>query len=275
MSYDVDELFRFRGTEGGYSVEKYLKRDDPSVTELEIPAEYNGKPVIKIGKYAFNFAMHLRRVKIPPSVREILAWAFNNAKKLEELEFSEGLELISNYAFSETGLKSAALPKSLKELYWGAFKDCRELESVRFNSSPNIQLNVFHGCPKLPPETAAIGLVRSTDITKPIHPSDLAKITDKGLNDIFDCFRGDVFELLAKNNCFRDCDSGYLFVRMAEENAAGLFPLAEKYGMTPCEELADLLLAKAVEIKATEITAYLLDLKNRKFGFNGGNDFAL
>lgn len=274
MSYSVDELFRFEKTKGGYSIDKYLKTNDPTITEIEIPAEYNGEPVTEIA--GFCPSKYIKRVIIPPSVRRIGSEAFWKCEGLETAELSEGLEVIGADAFEETNLKSIVLPKSLKRICSEAFMLCTELEHVEFNSSPTFEPNVFGDCPKLPPETVAMGLVRSTDITSPLLFSDILELTEfsPGLPD---CFRPDVFELLAKNDCFRNWDRRlrYLFYIMIEENKAELFPVAEQYGMLEDAELLDMLLSYAIESQTTEITAYLLDLKNRKFGFNGGNKFEL
>ncbi|MDE6731525.1 MAG: leucine-rich repeat domain-containing protein [Oscillospiraceae bacterium] len=275
MSYSVDELFGFKKTDNGYALADYRQKNDPSVTELELPAAYKGLPVASISHGSFAYSKHIKRVKIPGSVREVLFNAFYNIPTLEEVELSEGLELISNYAFARTGLKSVKLPKSLKELYWGAFEDCAELERAEFGGAPKIQMHIFRGCPKLPPETVAIGLVRSTDITTPVFPNDLFRMTDRSYTTSFDCFRPDVFELLAKNNCFQKCDLKHLFRRITDESKAGLFPIAEQHGMLESAALVDLLIEYSAENGKTEITAFLLDYKNRKFGFKGGGDLAI
>lgn len=230
MSYSIDDLFEFREVKGDYFLVKYLKRDDPTVTELEIPEEYNGLPVTRIDPQAFESAEYLKSVK---------------------------------------------LPKSLKELCFGVFRFCRELERVEFGGLPWFAFGVFSGCPKLPPETIVMGLVRFADITKPIPAGDLQFITETIPNMPCDCFRRDVFEILAKNNCFRKCDLTFLLKRIIEANKSELFPLAEEYGMLANAELADALVEYSAEHGKTEITAYLLDLKNRKFGFKKGGDLDL
>lgn len=271
---DVNELFRFEETEGGYAVMKYLKKGDPNITELELPKEYNGVPVTVI--FGFSHSNYLKRVVIPPSVRSIGSEAFWRCKGLEAAELSEGLKEIGANAFEETNLKSIVLPKTLKMIRSEAFLLCTELERVEFNSSPIIEPNVFGGCPKLPPETVTIGLVRSTDITSPLLYTDFLELTEisPGLPD---CFRPDVFELLAKNDCFRNWDRhlSYLFDIIIEENKPELFPVAEQYGMLENAELLDMLLSYAIENQTTELTAYLLELKKRKFGFASGGDLDL
>lgn len=271
MSYNVDELFRFRRDDDGYAVLDYLKKDDPTVTELEIPAEYNGAPVVKILSTGIGYARFLKRVKIPGSVRGIMGSAFHSCPELCEVELSEGLEMIGSSAFQQTKLKAVTLPKSLKGLYWGAFRLCRKLERVDFGGSPWFGASVFSGCPKLPPETIVMSLVRSTDITRAIPNKDISEITANIPGVPCDCFRRDVFELLVKNRSFRDCNLKRVFEGMINNNKAELFPVAEEYGMTPGAKILDKLISCAAERQITECTAYLLELKNRKFGFGGGD----
>lgn len=233
MSYSADELYRFNETEGGYSVEEYLKGDDPSVTEPEIPEEWKGKPVSAIAPGAFEAAMYLKHVK---------------------------------------------LPKSIKTLCYRAFADCWSLESVEFEPGAEIELesDVFTGCDKLPAETLAIGLLRSVNLTAAFEKGHCPALW------IFDTDSPDkaseVFEILAKNNCYREAspdDLEFILGAFIGINNIKALPIAEKYGLLENAGLVNSLLAKAIESERTEMTAFLLDYKNRKFGFDGGEDFEL
>lgn len=226
MSCNVDELFWFTEIEGGYAVEKKLKTNLPTVTELEIPEEYKGKPIIMLGGVGG-----------------------------------------SNY------LKSVKLPKSLKRINDFAVASCPELEHVEFNSAPYIGLLAFGDCPKLPPETIAMGLVHSTDLTQPILEDDVTLITYPF--SPLDIYRADVYELLAKNNCFREIDPKDILYRAILNNKPEIIPIAEQYGMLDDANLIDGLIHYAIEQKIVEITAYLLDLKNRKFGFDHESELKL
>lgn len=271
----VDELLKFiKNTDkkfGGYGVAEYLKKSDPTVTDIEIPAEYNGLPVTMILGGSFSSAKNIKRVSIPGSVRFVAGLAFYNCALLEAVELSEGIETIGSTSFELSGLKSVKLPKSLKKLGSYAFQFCKSLEGVEFEVEPSeFGSRVFHGCDKLPPETLVMGLVRSTDIASPVCKADFREMTNKFLGADCDYFRPDVFELLAKNNCFRGCNVRYLFEKMIREDmAAKLFPIAEEHGMLSSVKLLDMLISCCIERGKTEITAYLLDLKKRKFGFNG------
>lgn len=278
---EADELFRFiKNTDknlAGYAVAEYLKKDDPTVTDIEIPAEYDGLPVTAILSVGFSSAKNIRRVSIPGSVRFIAGWAFINCESLEAADLSEGIEIIGSGVFRCSGLKSVKLPKSLKKLGEGAFELCGNLESVEFGGVPSeIGARVFHGCEKLPPKLLVMSAVRSTDITKPVCKADFRENIDHFIGADCEYFHPEIYHLLAKNNCFRNCNVRYLFEKMIREDmAAKLFPIAEEHGMLSSAKLLDMLISYGIEQNKTEVTAYLLDVKNRKFGFEGGNGFDL
>ncbi|MDE6726383.1 MAG: leucine-rich repeat domain-containing protein [Oscillospiraceae bacterium] len=275
---EVDELFRFiKNTDkklGGYAVAEYLKKDDRTVTDVKIPAEHNGLPVTMLLGCCFASARSIRRVSM--SVRFIADNAFVNCASLEAAELCEGIETIGVSAFERPGLKSVKLPKSLKRLGNYAFRFCRNLESAEFGSAPSeFGSRVFHECDKLPAETFVMGLVRSTDITSPIRRADFQKIKDNHIDEDCEYFRPDVFELLAKNNCFRNCRVKDLFEEMIREDRTDLIPIAGEYGMLSDAELVDTLIDYCAERGKPEVTAYLLDLKKRMFGFEGGRGYEL
>lgn len=277
---NVDELFKFiKNTDkalGGYAVAEYLKKSDTAVTDIEIPAEHNGLPVTMILSGCFSSAQSITRVSVPESVRVIASTAFYNCTSLEAVELSEGITAIGSSVFELTGLKSVKLPKSLKKLGSYAFHFCRNLESVEFGSTPSeFGSRVFHGCDKLPPEISVMSLTRSTDITSPVRKADFREMIYDFRGADCDYFRPDVFKLLAKNKCFRNCNVKFLFEKMINEDYAELIPIAEKYGMLSNRELVDMLISYGIESENTGMTAYLLDLKNRNFGFDHESELNL
>ncbi|MDE6580779.1 MAG: leucine-rich repeat domain-containing protein [Ruminiclostridium sp.] len=151
---DIDELFEFEECEKGYILKDYLLKNDPSVTEAEIPSEYKGKPVTIISSCAFFASEHLRRVKIPDGItticnltfggcddlktvilpsglKKIGSQAFSDCEKLENIIFPDGLEVIEDCAFSSClSLKTVILPDSVKKIGDSAFFRCTNLTSV-------------------------------------------------------------------------------------------------------------------------------------------------
>ena len=114
--------FALNAAGDGYILTDYIG-DDAAV---EIPAEYQGKPVVQIGRCAFADCRQLTSVTIPGSVKSIEEFAFSGCTKLQQLNMEEGLLTIANYAFSECySLYEVVLPESLKVVTVYAFEFCR------------------------------------------------------------------------------------------------------------------------------------------------------
>lgn len=283
MSYDIDELFRFDKSMGGCILTRYLKKDDPTITELEIPAEYHGLPVARLIN-CFGWAKYLKRVVIPPSVLIVDNASFYECKALKIVELSEGLKIIGAYAFGGTNLKSIVLPKSLKRLGDRVFADCDNLESVTFNSMPIFMDEVFFNCNKLPADITLMGLVNSCDIGKPFavrtfnnafNPDDPML---PGLTGHLQYIRPDVFDLAIKNDCFRSVDISVMLKFFIKRGDAESLRFTEERGLFNSRELVDELIEASARDGETELTAYLLELKKRKLGFAGygeGDNFEL
>ena len=150
---NIDRLFEFEEQDAGYILKKYLLENDRSVTDVEIPSEYKGKPVIGIGDYAFFNAYFLNSVRIsegvekighgafdqcddlktvilPDSLTVIESVAFQGCTKLENISFPRELKVIGELAFDHCGIRSLVLPAGLEELGRSAFVMCLELRSV-------------------------------------------------------------------------------------------------------------------------------------------------
>ncbi len=228
MSYEVDELFEFREVKGEYFLAKYLKEDDPTVTELDIPAEFHDKPVVAIGNGAFAYSWHLQKVAVSEGIRGIAADAFTGC----------------------IGLRSVSLPASLEVIGSFAFCKCMALCEVEFGSYPKFGEAVFRFDPNLPAEITLMGWVRSRDITRPFDNTclrtEVKMAFDMPKYVPWFC-RSDVFSLAAENDCFREIG----------------------------EDILDELIEYSIKHNKTELTAYFLDLKNRKFGFKKGGDLDL
>ncbi len=81
---------------------------DTTVTNLVIPATYQGLPITSIGRSAFSYCTGLTSVTIGNSVTSI-----------------------GNYAFYDcTGLTSISIPNSVTSIGYGAFLDCYKLVEV-------------------------------------------------------------------------------------------------------------------------------------------------
>ncbi|MGN0573262.1 MAG: leucine-rich repeat domain-containing protein [Acutalibacteraceae bacterium] len=121
---------------------------------VTIPSEINGLPVTEIGDFSFNgsrrrvdsgtgFENHpnrnnnkwIRKVIIPPSVKTIGEYAFENLDWLREIVFSEGLETIKQFAFANCSrLEKIALPNSLINFELLAFEQTA-IEEITLGSN--------------------------------------------------------------------------------------------------------------------------------------------
>ncbi len=295
---NCDELFRFEEIEGGFALAEYRQKDNKKITKFEIPAEYKGLPVVaiapnafecaeyltevkipetvvQIGRSAFNEATRIKRINIPKKLKEIADYAFRNLFELKRLEIPEGIVKIGKFALKNSSLKTVVLPKSLEVLDNGAFEDCIYLENVVFNSAPRLGRQVFRRCSFLPADVTVMGLVDSCDITRPLETENFNWMFK--YPEINEFKRRDVFELAVKNNCFRNVDLTIVFNYIINSGYWDYFEIAARYGML--ESAGAEVLNKVVEYSAqhgkTELTAYLLELKKRKFGFDGDDKFEL
>lgn len=99
-----------------------------------------GSPIKKIGRGAFNYCEHLKKVYIGGSVLDIGEYAFCGCKALTDVDFGSyyGSESkkIGNYAFMDcTSLKKVVFPFGMKEIKGeGMFADCT-LDSISIPST--------------------------------------------------------------------------------------------------------------------------------------------
>lgn len=164
-------VLTFTSCEGGVMVSDC--KDDASGA-LEIPAEYNGKKVVKIGDNAFEGCTELTKVVLPADVTVIGSAAFEGCSSLAEINFPDGLKTIADYAFfgcdslkevvlypSVTtigayafyecaGLVSANIPKNITAINDGVFGQCASLAKIYIPESvKSIGDDAFDGCPSL------------------------------------------------------------------------------------------------------------------------------
>lgn len=95
--------------------------------------------------------LDIKGIFIPPSIREISYNAFTDCKSLINVEISDGVEWIWDYAFSScTALKRIILPDSVTNIRNGIFMDCTSLESVSIGKNIHIlPEEAFYGCESL------------------------------------------------------------------------------------------------------------------------------
>ena len=116
-------------------------------TEVVIPAELGGRPVTRIGEYAFYGCGELEKVRIPGSVTNVGDYAFYGCEGLVNVVLPDSVRSIGKWAFGGCkGLMSVAIPEGVESIGDRAFFGCSGLpEAAIPNSVENIGVNAFYG----------------------------------------------------------------------------------------------------------------------------------
>lgn len=130
---------------------------DKTLTEIVIPDEVEGIPVVAFKQNAFilvskglislklgdnigeipAFSMEgfdkLESIELGKKTEAIGEYAFRGCSSLEKITFSEGLKVINHSAFTNcSSLVSLEFPDSLEKIDYDAFAYCKNLKSVKF-----------------------------------------------------------------------------------------------------------------------------------------------
>lgn len=97
--------------------------------DLNIPSEYNGKPVTAIGESAFSENKNIKTVTIPDSILTIGDEAFWLCSYIESVTIGNSVTTIGEYAFGSCKLKELIIPDSVTTIKENAFSSS-ELESL-------------------------------------------------------------------------------------------------------------------------------------------------
>lgn len=115
-----------------------INRNYKNLKSLIIPSNFIDKDndinycITEIGESAFVDCKNLQSVILPPTITKIHKNAFCSCKKLTSIRFSNKLQIISDFAFSNTGIKNITIPSSVCYVGNNAFSFCEKLENVDF-----------------------------------------------------------------------------------------------------------------------------------------------
>lgn len=121
---------------------------------LEIPSEYEGLPVVELGREAFyshGYISNLTEIYIPSSVKKIGYGCFKDCTYLKKVTIEEGITEIEGWAFYGcNALESIEIPASVKSIAGSTFYNCSSLTSAVIKSNiQEIPSSIFEGCRNL------------------------------------------------------------------------------------------------------------------------------
>ncbi len=174
--------------------------------------------------------------------------------------------------FGSDYLKTVVIANGVEEIQVDAFGLCPSLEEVRLPQSiRRVYESAFRECPLLPAETVMTCLCHSPDITRPFREPFF------GFNkfDWNTALREDVFVLALKYHSFSELGSKRTAEEILCRDPIKYLRLMERAGFFSDGERLNSYIDDSVRNNTPEITAWLLEYKNRTFGFNGGGNFEL
>ncbi|MCD8206523.1 MAG: leucine-rich repeat protein [Bacteroidales bacterium] len=164
-----------------YEVSGWTKPGD-GTTDIVIPKEYRGKPVVGIGEGAFKSKSALTSVVIEEdggggNLRYIGKNAFYACTKLESINIPESVTELGEGCFHScrvlTGIK---IPSGVKEIPNSAFLYCRGLADIDLGCAETIGSSAFYGCGKQP-------VTEGEALTEIYIPDTVKTIGDKAFAD--------------------------------------------------------------------------------------------
>ena len=146
-------IFEYDSLNKGYVVRFYTIGWLNKETELEIPSEYQGEPVVGIRGDVFANVKSLEKVKLPDTIKEIRGGAFRNASNLEEFNIPDGIPEIKGETFQGcSSLKEITIPDSVTRIGGHAFRENYSLSKVNISSNSKLKeigSSAFRDCYKL------------------------------------------------------------------------------------------------------------------------------
>ena len=115
-----------------------------TATTVEIPSEYNDKPVTAIGEKAFYDCAQITKIMLPDTIKEIGVEAFGYCISLTEIQIPACIRLREMAFVGCTSLSEITLPNGLVSIGAFPFSQCSSLKTVNIMSG-TIPNNVFQG----------------------------------------------------------------------------------------------------------------------------------
>ena len=117
--------WQYTKIEGGLRLTAYLGNE----TELTLPDNLDGQPVIEIGPGCFRDSK-LKVVTVPHGIRVIAEEAFYGSAELKKVILGGSVNVIGDRAFANTGLIKMDIPGCVRSIGKEAFLNCTSLENI-------------------------------------------------------------------------------------------------------------------------------------------------
>jgi hypothetical protein len=133
-------------------------------SDIVIPAEFRGLPVLQIGNAAFAGSA-ITSVVIPEGMIDIAASAFADCVYLTSVNVPSTVTSIGAQAFAGTGISSISLPSGLRVLGEQTFIYCQNLTEATLPESITELKATFNGCTSLSKVTLSKNIKTIGDYT--------------------------------------------------------------------------------------------------------------
>ncbi len=132
---------------GNVSIMNYIGKS----SEIVIPSEINGRPVIKIEMASFSGNRNIKKIVIPDSIKTIGQNAFSSCTALKEIVIPDSVKQIGVSAFSDcTSLERAVISNGIATVGAFMFRNCYSLTDVVIpDGITRIDTGAFRHCKKL------------------------------------------------------------------------------------------------------------------------------
>lgn len=151
--YDYVESYDFTINEAGDGY-IFTGMGDIFTSEVVIPSEYNGLPVVAIAEEVFKDNSYIKKVVIPEGVTAVPYNAFSGCNSLVTVVLPSTITEISDYAFENCySLANINVPEGVTRIGSRAFSYCYNLTTITLPSTLNqsgcIGTDAFDSCVKL------------------------------------------------------------------------------------------------------------------------------
>ena len=105
--------------------------EDNGDTDISVPNVIDNHTIVTIGHNCFGENNHVKKINLPPNIREIQNHAFSGCRNLESINIPSTCTSIGKYAFQWCkSLRTIKLPPELKEIEESTFISCYNLSEI-------------------------------------------------------------------------------------------------------------------------------------------------